>query len=137
MCLDTLNPSKMNCARKIAEVSKLVRFVKMTSLTDHTGIVLLINGRKILAVDYVNKEDQLAQRSKPSITKGKVTFGNYNASGLFLKSIMAKLNRKELFDFVKFCMSYKVNDLKSHDCWKFVEDVIQSLARKDKVPKTA
>ena len=52
-------------------------------ITDHTGIVLLINGRKKSAVDYVNKEDQLAQRSKPSIAKGKVTIGNYNESGSF------------------------------------------------------
>ena len=42
---------------------------------------------------------------------------------------MAKLNRKDLFEFLEFCMSYKVNDLKSHDCWKFVENVIQSFAR--------
>ena len=51
---------------------------------------------------------------------------------------MAKLNKKDLFEFLESCTSYKVNDLKSDDCWKFVENVIQSFARKDKkVPETA
>ena len=48
-----------------------------------------------------------------------------------MKSIMAKLNRKDLLEFVESCMSYEDNNLKSRGWWKFVDDAIQSLERRD------
>ena len=95
--------------------------------------MLLINGKKKLALDYANKEDLPAHRSKPIITKGRVTIENFNKSGSLMKSIMAKLNRKNLLEFMESCMYYQDNNLISRDCWKFVDDAIQFLERKGKV----
>ena len=69
-------------------------------ITDRIGMVqLLINGKKKLAVDYVIERDPPAKQFKFIITKGRVTIGNYNESGSLFKSIMAKLNRRDLLEF--------------------------------------
>jgi len=100
-------------------------------VSDRTGIVITINGKKDSVIDFdlsSNKGKQF-QSTKSIPQQSKVTIGDYNQLTSSVQSTLAKLNKKQLIEFVKHCKSYEESNTLQQNSWDFVRGAVQFLEK--------
>jgi len=111
----------------IKEVTKIMKNEKCTAadigwyqtVCDIEGGITISINAKVLAMEFIDN---------------KVKFKSYNASDVCCESVLTTLNKKEVINFMEFCMSYEggIWSDPNCQCTAFISACIDSLFKKNK-----
>jgi len=110
-----------------------IGWYQVGNILAHIGLVLIIDGKQILTIDFETRIDEREDAAKGKTTTGLVVLEAYDDSKFIMKQEYATLNKKELIKFIGFCIDYENEhdfNLKTQNCRFFVRDAFQYL--KDK-----
>jgi len=94
-----------------------------------------MNENKKLAIDFreISNEGNVVHTPETNTSSSKIVMESYNESISVFEFTLAKLNKKELLEFVEYCVSFENSDSKNQNCWMFVSLSIEHLHSNGKV----